>query len=221
MPDQIDREDEELEALPQFKTPPNGTRTTDPPVDQSTPTSEAQRTIPTRPSHDGEKTDPGRKDTSSSPGSSKPDPELQQALEQFGSGVANLAGFVANKAHCKRARTLDDKWIMLDVEASTIGEALARIAGRQVPKELTEGDGGDLLAIGSVALGYTMRNLVGVSLDDIARFERGEMPIEAQAQEAPPPAQQAPPADPHSPPPAPSSDVAPPATQASPIIAQL
>jgi hypothetical protein len=219
MPKEIDEEG--LDGLPEFQ------ETTDPPgplarmtgsAVPSTQVNEVPPTTPTRPPSAGAgETGPEKRATTSSPGSSKPDPELEQALEQFGSGVAHLAGMVANKAHCRRIRALDEKWIMLEDEASTIGGALARIAGRQVPSELTEGDGGDLLVIGSVALGYTMRNLVGVSQEDIARFERGEMPIEARAQA---PAEQPLPADPHSPPAA-GADVEQPATQASSIIAQL
>lgn len=213
--------DEGLDGLPQFQeaTTPPPARTTAPSDAPSTPTSGAQPTTPTRPPSAGAgETGPEKRATTSSPASSEPSPEVDEALEQLGEGIAHLAGLVANKATKRK----DDRWLMLPDEAHAIGGALGRIGARQVPAELVDGDGGDLLTIGSVALGYTMRNLAGISADDMERLrlQQGHAPEERPIDVQPMQPQPAPP--PQQGPAAPGAhDVDEPATQASPIIAQL
>lgn len=226
-------QDETLDGLPQFAETTGPVREPDPSpsADPSTQTSPAQPTTQTRSRRQASAvTDPGPKGTTSSPASSEESIDVEQSLGELGAGLSHLAGMVANKtvnrAAVAKGRQPSPRWLMTEAEANSIGAALGRIGARQVPSELESGDAGDLLQIGSTAIGYVFRNVAGMSGEDLERAQRGA-PIETQAtqtQPAPQPAQQ--PVDPFVPPaPAPSSgaqeELETPATQADPIIAQL
>jgi hypothetical protein len=225
-------QDGALDALPEFSQTTGPIRDDlDPAVttlgdsaDPSIPKSPAQPTTPTRNRPGaGAETGHGPTGTTSSPASSEA-VDVDGSLEQLGAGLSHLVGLAANKVANRtamaRGHQPSQRWLMTDDEAAAIGGALGRLGANHVPEELESGDAGELLVIGSVAIGYTMRNLAGISAEDMARVQRGEaidvQPVQPQPQQAPQAAQQ--PVDPFVPP---QDNVAEAATQADPIIAQL
>jgi hypothetical protein len=101
------------------------------------------------------------------------------------SGIVKLAGIALNGV--LRRKQGDGLWLTTPLEEETMGSAVANIAARRVPEELVDGDGGDVLALGVTAVGYGMRNAMGVTAEMLAAHERGETPP-APAPEAPGPA---------------------------------
>jgi len=94
------------------------------------------------------------------------DADLVAGLEQTGVGLAHLAGIGVNKL--ARRPQGDHRWFMTEDEAGTIGGALARIAARRIPDELTEGDGEELVTIAGTLVGYGMRNAMGITGEQLA-----------------------------------------------------
>lgn len=124
--------------------------------------------------------------------------EIDRTIVELFAGLAHLAGILANKIVRARTHTDTRLWLMTDEEAQGLGEPLGRMSARRVPDQLVDGDGGDLLEAGAVALGYAMHNAVGISGADLEARRRGDVIDVPSAPVAPPPA-------PAPPPPAPAA----------------
>lgn len=142
--------------------------------------------------------------------------ELAAELENFSGGLFELAGLAANRLVRARQHSNTRLWLVTEEEAQDFGAAAGRLAARRIPDELKEGDGADVLIMGSVLLGYGTRNVMGVTGPDLAAAaERpagsptGREAPAAPAQQPPPPPAYAeelpPPAAPAPPPPAATS----------------
>src|ERR1700691_1248688 len=77
---------------------------------------------------------------------------VEDELENLSGGLFELLGMVVNRFVKFRSKTETTLWLVTEEESDDFGEAAARLALRHIPDELTEGDGGDLLIMGSVAL---------------------------------------------------------------------
>ncbi len=122
--------------------------------------------------------------------------ELRDELENFSGGLFELAGLAVNKMMKARTHSNTRLWLVTEDEAEAFAAPAGRIAARRVPEELQEGDGADALIMGSVLLGYGMRNLTGVTDEELARRE-GAVPAESwPAEQAAPPPPPPPPAPP-------------------------
>jgi hypothetical protein len=115
------------------------------------------------------------------------DPEVDEALAGLGAGAFHVLGVMVNKAAQRRNHSNTRLWLATEDEANAFGDALGRIAARRVPEELADGDGADLLVMGSVALGYGIRNGMGVA-DNDPRLTGEAPPAPAHSSESPAPA---------------------------------
>ncbi len=182
-------EDDGLEAVPGFRTlsPTDPSRNPTPrdldpaaTLDPSTtsPPSPSSPTSPTRPippsastssttSTDADGDDGGRQPPEISE-------ELDEALAGLGAGAFHVAGVLVNKAAQRRSHTNTRLWLATEDEAQAFGDAMGRIAARRVPEELAgDTDGADILVMGATALGYVVRNGMGVDLDEAERIAAG------------------------------------------------
>lgn len=123
--------------------------------------------------------------------------ELHDELENLTGGVFELAGVAINRLVKIRSRSNTRLWLVTEEEAEDFGTAAARILERRVPEELAEGDGADVLIMGSVLLGYGMRNFSGqpaaipAGTEDLRDISRAEpAPTTAPPPRQPPPPQQ-------------------------------
>lgn len=160
--------------------------------------------------------DPSRSTTASTEVPDLPPPpppaplsaELEEELENLAGGLFELGGMVMNRVSRARRPGIPSRlWLVSEQEAEDFGAAAGRIAGRRVPEELKSGDGADVLIMGSVLLGYGMRNVSGVTVPEPAGGGAGS-PTTAEPPPTPPPAAgsvSAPPAAPPPPPHAASS----------------
>lgn len=121
-------------------------------------------------------------------------PEVDEALAGLGYGAFHVAGVLVNKAAQKRSHSNTRLWLATEDEATAFGEALGRIAGRRVPEELAgeDSDGADLIVMGATALGYVVRNGMGVDIEEAERIANGEPPTAQQPPAPAPPPQPAP-----------------------------
>lgn len=88
---------------------------------------------------------------------------LEAELEELGASALDVAGRVLNRLYRRRTQTESRLWLATEEEAEAFGAAAARIAQRHMPEELAEdGDPADALVLGSVALGYVLRNTAGI-----------------------------------------------------------
>lgn len=88
---------------------------------------------------------------------------LEAELEELGASALDVAGRVLNRLYRRRTQTESRLWLATEEEAEAFGAAAARIAQRHMPDELAEdGDPADALVLGSVALGYVLRNTAGI-----------------------------------------------------------
>ncbi len=180
--------EEEPESHPDEATSPADQSTTSPPPEESPSPPEAA---------------PAAASDRSSPVSISA--ELRDELENFSGGLFELAGLAANRVMQRRTHSNTRLWIVTEEEAEDFGAAAGRILARRVPEELAEGDGADALIMGSVLLGYSMRNVSGQPAAIPANSELAAPPQARQApapqpgpteQEQPPPPSAAPPAAP-------------------------
>ncbi len=112
---------------------------------------------------------------------------VENGLEELATGAAHLAGIALNKLAQRRTRTETRLWLMTEDEARGIAGPLARMAARRAPEELVEGDGADLFEAGGHALGYGLRNVMGVDDVELERRANGAPPTPRPAPEPPPP----------------------------------
>lgn len=116
--------------------------------------------------------------------------DLATELENFSGGLFELAGLAVNRVARARQKSNTRLWLVTEEEAEDFGAAAGRIAARRIPDELKEGDGADALIIGSVLLGYGMRNVAGVTGPELDQATRPAPPLPdlaAERQAAPPP----------------------------------
>lgn len=102
--------------------------------------------------------------------------ELEEELVYLTGGAFETVGAVLNRLERRRTRSATRMWLVSQEEAERFGTAAGRIAGRHIPDELKQGDGADLVIMGSVALGYVQGNLAG--RDDLERS--GQLPAPVQ-----------------------------------------
>lgn len=187
--------DDELGDLPGFKAPAEPLEEDHP--DQATSPAGPSTTLPPPEETSPPAADPGDTRPSSTPVSISA--ELRDELENLTGGAFELAGLAANKFMQRRTRSNTRLWIVSEDEAEDFGAAAGRILARRVPEELAEGDGADAVIIGSVVLGYAMRNIAGQPAPALPGEElRVQAPPQPgpTAQEAPSPPAVAPPAAP-------------------------
>jgi hypothetical protein len=141
--------------------------------------------------------------------------ELRDELENFSGGVFELAGLAANRVVQRRTHSNTRLWLVTEEEAEDFGAAAGRILARRVPEELAEGDGADALIMGSVILGYAMRNVTGNVTQP-----PGEELAPGVAYQPPPPAPQPPPraAEQEAPSPPAAASPAAPVRAGSPVV---
>lgn len=112
---------------------------------------------------------------------------VDDALVDLGGNLFATVTMLANRAAQKRTRTQTRAWIATDEETEIIGQALARIAERHAPDELTEeGDVSDAFVIGSTMLGYAIRNVAGIDDQQVAAMVAGDVPEAPAPPTAPP-----------------------------------
>ena len=118
-------------------------------------------------------------------------PHLDDELGALGASLADVAGRIINRAYRARTKTESRLWLVTDEEAEAFGAAASRIAARRIPDELAEeGDASDALIMGSVALGYALRNFAGEAAPGpIPADWSGTAPPPPSPQPAPPPDQ--------------------------------
>lgn len=114
--------------------------------------------------------------------------DVEGAVGQLGEGAAYLLGAGMNKAVKSRTGKNTRAWLMSEREAAAIGAPLARIALRRVPDEMTVGDAGDGLALAAGLIGYGLRNVFGMSPEQMAALEaQGPAPSPPAPAVTPPP----------------------------------
>jgi hypothetical protein len=194
---------DELGALPTFpevdpddelSLDPDATRILTPDHDQTSPEHGRQSTTSTQlpppsPSR------PGLSDDSSSLGSIEPTAEALLAMEQLAGALAGMGGMVVNRV----TRRSDARWLLTDEEAQLIGSVVGKMAARRAPAELVSGDGAEMLAIGSVTVGYLARNLLNLTPEDMARAVAAQQAEHAAAAHAAPDPHTVPQAQPQQP----------------------
>lgn len=124
--------------------------------------------------------------------------ELTDGLGNFGEAIFEVGGTALNKYFNKRNHTNSTLWLVTDEEAEAFGNAAARIAARKVPEELQEGDPADAIIMASVLVRYGVRNITGLSREEMTG---GPPPGPAgfNPQQAPPPPTAPPPRQPPAP----------------------
>lgn len=148
----------EVADLPGFRgEPPEG----DHPDEIPGPTSQDQSQTLPPPAEEKSPPEAGRGEDSGRSSPVSISDELHAELENLTGGVFELAGVAINRVVKMRSRSNTRLWLVTEEEAEDFGTAAARILERRVPEELAEGDGADVLIMGSVLLGYGMRNAAG------------------------------------------------------------
>lgn len=114
---------------------------------------------------------------SSSTGSTDPSPSeplreiadgaIDSVAQIITPGIA-LLGVGANRLYRRRTGIPDRRWALTKGEAEGLGEALARIAARRIPEEITEGENGDYLALVAIGSSYLLRNILNLDAEDLA-----------------------------------------------------
>jgi hypothetical protein len=183
--DELDRLEDETTAttIPPRPDPSSSSPSSSPPLEDQPAGEAPASSIPgSPPTDDGEDhPEPGAELSS----------YLEGELEELGASILDVAGRALNRIYRRRTQTSSRLWLATQDETEAFGAAAARIAARHLPDELAEdGDPADGLVLGSVALGYVLRNTAGLEapgpeLEAPGPSERSTFPF---AQPAPPPA---------------------------------
>jgi hypothetical protein len=113
---------------------------------------------------------------------------VQDSLGDLIGGLFVIGAALLNRWEVKRTKHETERWKPLPEEVEAMGEVGERVAMRHLPEELTEGETADALVATAVLLGYTARNVFGVTETELMN---GATP--APQRQPPPPPQQAPP----------------------------
>lgn len=147
---------DDLEESPEAGAPPPPSSSPSPqrPAEESPDAGQAATSTPgSRPTEDDDDRPPPGAEISS---------YLDAELEELGASIFDIAGRALNRLYRRRTQTESRLWLATPEESEAFGAAAARIAERHMPEELAEdGDPADAMVMGSVALGYVLRNTAG------------------------------------------------------------